>query len=319
MTSLALILGCLVLVLIAGGGALLRRIYLKRQAARRLASIPSRITVNPTAHPNWENAAEEERLTAELRDLQFYEVGTFAIPELSMLLKGFLRPEDRVTAAFFEHRDAGIWLDLYIEYENGNSLTVSNSPHGGDLDEIPGHGKIVDRNLNLVQMIQLLDERRGPGTVRYITPIELPELVRKAYARDHDWHMSREEPKMSVLLRMADQVEPAPVLPCESGPCPYEYGRDSDRQIEGMPFPTRPEDRRTCPIYGHLCPEFMEELGLTVEDLRIRATIHCGFEADDLVKKGKLGKDSREYRELRSRCQETMAEYPAEQFPQYYR
>ena len=74
------------------------------------------------------------------------------------------------------------------------------------------------------------------------------------------------------------------VLPCKkTGECPYEYNKKPERDIEGMPFIN--EDPRSCPIYGHICPEFMEELGLTVGDLNIRATIHCGAIMPKLMEK----------------------------------
>jgi hypothetical protein len=317
METIVLILGALAVLLIAA--IALVWVVLKRHASKSFASIPPHITLHPTAHPEWKNAGKEKELTAGLRALQFYELGAFTIPELKMLSKGFLRPEDRVIGALFEHSETGIWADLFVEYEDGKSLTVSNSPRGGELDKMPGHEKIIDSGLTLVQMLQLLDDRRGAETARFVSPMDFPEMVRNAYAREYEWRKERGGASAQEVLRVAGKSEQAPVLACVKGPCPYEYGRDSDREIEGMPFPSKGGDPRACPTHGHLCPEFMEELGLTVEDLRIRATIHCASVADQMVREGKLGKDSREYRELTSRSQEIMARYPAAQYPQYYR
>jgi len=86
--------------------------------------------------------------------------------------------------------------------------------------------------------------------------------------------------------------------------------------VEGMPFVDG--DERSCPKYGHICPEFMEEFGLTVEELNIRATIHCGGLAEHLVLNGQLDPTSPEYRGLKIRYQEITAKYPKEKFPQYY-
>ena len=58
----------------------------------------------------------------------------------------------------------------------------------------------------------------------------------------------------------------------------YHYGPNCKSNIEGMPFDLWEEgDPRSCPIYGHICPEFMEDFGLTKEELDIRATYHCGL------------------------------------------
>lgn len=65
------------------------------------------------------------------------------------------------------------------------------------------------------------------------------------------------------------------IFPCnETGKCPYEYGDPPpERNMEGMPLISG--DARSCPIYGHICPEFMEDFGLTAEGLQARANEHC--------------------------------------------
>jgi hypothetical protein len=105
-------------------------------------------------------------------------------------------------------------------------------------------------------------------------------------------------------------------LPCEvSGDCPYEYDKHPERDIEGMPFID--DDPRSCPTYGHICPEFMEELGLTVEELKIRAIIHCG-----LIAKGEIERGDREtteaFEKLLEELDETMRRYPPDRYPRYY-
>jgi len=106
------------------------------------------------------------------------------------------------------------------------------------------------------------------------------------------------------------------ILPCETtGDCPYEYDRNPERDIEGMPFID--DDPRSCPVYGHVCPEFMEELGLTVEELKIRATIHCGLIAKDMIERRELETDEA-HEKLLEALEETLSKYPPDQYPQYY-
>ena len=114
-------------------------------------------------------------------------------------------------------------------------------------------------------------------------------------------------------------------LPCQKlGYCPYEYGQGSDRDIEGMPFPVNRLDTRKCPVYGHVCPVFMEDFQLTVEDLAIRATIHCGAVAKSQLETGKwrLGdmdpEQADQIKALLERFEERMRQYPAKDYPQYY-
>jgi hypothetical protein len=101
-----------------------------------------------------------------------------------------------------------------------------------------------------------------------------------------------------------------------TGDCPYEYDKDSDRDIEGMPFVDG--DPRSCPQYGHICPEFMEDFGLTVDDLNIRATIHCGSLIDHLIDQGQADAESAPVKALKQRYEELTKQYPADKFPQYY-
>ncbi|MEW6351398.1 MAG: hypothetical protein AB1646_20285 [Thermodesulfobacteriota bacterium] len=106
-------------------------------------------------------------------------------------------------------------------------------------------------------------------------------------------------------------------LPCAGGEdCPYEYDKESDRDIEGMPFVTG--DPRSCPQHGHVCPKFMEDFGLSVEDLNIRATIHCGSLLDHIIAEGKASAESPEVKALRNRYEEVRRQYPPDEFPQYY-
>jgi hypothetical protein len=107
------------------------------------------------------------------------------------------------------------------------------------------------------------------------------------------------------------------LLPCDkTGECPYEYDRDPERDIEGMPFID--DDPRSCPTYGHICPEFMEELGLTVEDLTIRSIIHCGAVMKGLIRDGKQDADTPETKVMLDTYRQTLEQYPVSQYPQYY-
>lgn len=113
-------------------------------------------------------------------------------------------------------------------------------------------------------------------------------------------------------------------IPCnKSKVCLFEYGM-SDRDIEGMPFPKQKKDRRACPKYGHICPAFMEDFNLSVDDLNIRSTIHCGFLAKDMIEKGKwnlneMDKDhAKQIKGLLKRFDEKFIKFPPEKYPQYY-
>lgn len=107
------------------------------------------------------------------------------------------------------------------------------------------------------------------------------------------------------------------ILPCEKNEgCPYEYDKNPSRDIEGMPFIIN--DPRSCPSYGHICPEFMQKLGLTEEDLQIRSVIHCGAVMENPPDNLKVDKSSELYKELMKKYEEFTSKYPMEEYPQYY-
>lgn len=108
-----------------------------------------------------------------------------------------------------------------------------------------------------------------------------------------------------------------PLFPCEeSGDCPYEYDQDPERDIEGMPFVDG--DPRSCPEFGHICAEFMEDFNLTVEDLRIRAVIHCGRLYLHELETGQKPPVNEAFAALVKDYFEIREKYPPEKHPQYY-
>lgn len=103
-------------------------------------------------------------------------------------------------------------------------------------------------------------------------------------------------------------------LPCDAASdCPYEYGLNPERNIEGMPLIDG--DSRSCPTYGHVCPTFMEAFGLTQDDLEIRAILHCGL---FLKRLKRMRENTSNADQILARYEETLAKYPMADYPEYY-
>lgn len=107
------------------------------------------------------------------------------------------------------------------------------------------------------------------------------------------------------------------MFPCDKeGHCPYNYDREPKRIIEGMPLIK--DDSRSCPEYGHICPEYMEDFGLNEEDLGIRAIIHSGGVMLHRAGIGELDLGLPEYQVLLDAYKKTLLKYPPEDYPEYY-
>lgn len=124
-------------------------------------------------------------------------------------------------------------------------------------------------------------------------------------------------PKLTWNTFLIRLLRPEEALPCYyKGYCPYEYDQNPERDIEGMPFAEG--DWRSCPVYAHVCPEFMEEFNLTVDELHIRATLHCGAVLIGLIREGRTKQVTDAHRGLLQRYDETLVRYPPDRFPHLY-
>ena len=63
-------------------------------------------------------------------------------PEMPVVkISGFVKPSEQIIGVIYDHSIAGIWTDICVEYNDGESLTVSNAPMGQEMDHMPGVGK----------------------------------------------------------------------------------------------------------------------------------------------------------------------------------
>jgi hypothetical protein len=70
-------------------------------------------------------------------------------------------------------------------------------------------------------------------------------------------------------------------------------------------------------IYGHLCPKFMEDVDLTVEDLDIRAALHCGLlykKIDPSLK----GEETEHIKDMLKKYEEYLKKYNPVDNPEYF-
>lgn len=276
----------------------------------------------------------------ELEVRGFEPIGAFRVSEIpGLVMTAYAQPFQNVCAVVYHHPLVGGFVDLFSENEREQGLTVSNAPAGEELDQPPGHEKVIDKTMTIPDMYDYLLNHRPSGPHKRIDAGNFVGEFQAAYAKEMDWRIKRGGVTEEEVRRSADVIgvtsgkaiqrtaqklqqqyaQRKRTLPCQlddRGRCPYETDGKSERDIGGMPFAK--EDPRSCPKYGHVCPAFMEEFGLTAEDLLIRASIHGGSLIEDLVKRGVLEKDSPAYTEQKRRSDNMKRLYPPYKYPQYY-
>lgn len=267
------------LFLLAAGAAIAFRflsVRAENSAPRRVYRTPAFIhLVTPKSMP-WRDAQGVEAVQAEIVAQDFTRLGEYQIVEMpDVNLAAFFSARHTALAVLYEHPAAGIWVDVCAEYENGESLTVTNAPAGGELDQMPGHDRVYDRGASVAELVAKLLELRRPEPCRTVTAESFPRMFQDRYAEEMKWRALRGGATAEEIRRVAaasgaeltedgvDSVRASlqaqAILPCQKdGECPYDMDGDSAQAIEQMPVVE--DDPRTCPTHGRICPGFVEEL-----------------------------------------------------------
>jgi hypothetical protein len=306
---------------------------------RGLFKTPLRVHLVETT-PSANQSTTTRHIREQLASLGFEEIGKFKIAEMpGVVLTAFQQPYQSVCAVLYKHPLVGHFADVFSLNEEGRSLTVTNAPVGHELDQPPQHQKIFQKQAAIQDMYDRLLKSRPAGPHKRIDASNFVDEFQSAYAREMDWRASRGGVTPDEVRRTAEEMgitsqalidksyrelqqelaNKERNFPCyqdEHGHCPYEQDSEPGTAIEGMPL--RDGDRRSCPKYRHICPVFVDELGLTRDDLHIRALIQRGTAADYLVRQGTMSSDSLEYRQQKLQSENARRMYPKKRYPQYY-
>ena len=327
-------------VLIVSGVVFVAAVGL-RHLLRRVSGFlkpPLRIHLVPARPRGFHGKGAQYREGLEAKG--FAHIGTYRVAQIrGLVLSAYVEDTLGVGAVVYDHPLAGSFVDMYVENERGRSVTVSNAPAGEELDAPPGREKVIDKTFGLDEIYDRILRERPAGPYRRIDAGNFVETFQAAYAREMDWRTRRGGPTAEEVRRSAQGMgiasdrliakatetlrqqtaEQQRMFPCEideKGRCPYETAKGPGLEIQGMPAIRR--DARSCPKYSRVCPAFMGALGLSPEGLRIRAVIRRGSEAERLVKRGVLKRESSEYRERKWEAENARRLYPKRKYPHYY-
>ncbi len=172
-----------------------------------VAPTPSRIHLVPDTEPDWVSEDAAEQAVSAFSSLGFTDVGAYKIKEMkSVKLFGLIHPPEQITAVVYRHEDVGVWSDVGIEYENGESLTVSNAPLGGEMDVRPNARKIIIKGLDEIQLLEKVMQERKRAPCKSVSAENFASEFERSYAEDMDWRNSRGTTKEEIR-RVAENMD----------------------------------------------------------------------------------------------------------------
>lgn len=174
---------------------------------------PDRIHLRGVAANHWNDRREIQRIETVLRAHGFSDAGSFTIVEMpDLMLMGFVRTKDQSMAVIYEHAKLPApWLDLALRREDKSGFTVSNAPHGAELDQMPGQKKIFMKDASTEEVIRRFDaERPTEGPAVRVNVEDFQQVFEEAYAQEMDWRNARGGPTSGEIERVAEAMgEPA--------------------------------------------------------------------------------------------------------------
>ena len=149
-------------------------------------------------------SAEVDRRARGFEAEGFRRIGAFCVRELPVTLVALLHPAERAYAVVYEHAQSGIWSDVCIYYADAGSLTVSNTPQGGLLDQRPAHVKLYDVNADERRLVAMMRDARAAGApLRELSGAAFVSDFERSYRDEMDWRMGRGGATLDEVRRVA--------------------------------------------------------------------------------------------------------------------
>jgi hypothetical protein len=190
--------------IIISGTLILAAYFLFRFLLKLFRKPVLEISPSPLDHPEW---SDPERIKSFINAFQkngFDLAGHYKIQEIpSLIISGLVKPSERLAGVVYDHPAAGIWVDVFVQYEDGGSLTASNAPTGDELDHMPQQIKLYSKECNVGELIEKVKkERRETGRIA-ITKEEFAPHFKEQYRKEMKWRMERGGPTPLEVTRAA--------------------------------------------------------------------------------------------------------------------
>lgn len=158
-------------------------------------------------NPEWSAKKQIAELIDTFQKHGFDLAGHYECPEMQGLrISGFVKPSEQLVGVIYNHPIAGVWEDVIVEYDDGESLTVSNAPMGQEMDHMPQSTKIYMKG-NLLEelMAKVLTERKNKAQ-KAIAKEDFSFKFEEAYKKEMMWRMDRGGPTALEVKKVADTM-----------------------------------------------------------------------------------------------------------------
>ncbi len=143
---------------------------------------PPQVSLVEVSGARWEDG-ETAALAAPLPALGFQEVGFFDLDVMGgTRLQGWVHPGQGVYAVVYQGPQAGTWMDFVTMYEDGSSLTFSNSPHGDGSPIRAGQEIRVFPGLGAEALYRKMLAERPDRPTRHLATTDFRADFERAYA-----------------------------------------------------------------------------------------------------------------------------------------
>lgn len=208
-----------------------KMIFRNIEAFTEMGRPPGVIHLVPVTLPEFHDRATMDEDAISLQRRGFQKIGAFAIPEIhGLLLQAFIDSRKNQYAVIYEHPLAGVFCDIVLKYQDGDSLTASNAPTGQELDQRPGHVKLYQKGARVEQLVDILNQHMQKKPVCQVRQDTFVADFENAYAEEMEWRATRGGTTQEEIRRVAANMDED--IPEEAIVRTQDYLEDDDASAE---------------------------------------------------------------------------------------
>ncbi len=167
---------------------------------------PMKIHLNEDLDPTWKEEEEAAAGVKEIQSLGFVEGKAYSIKEMPNVVLVSLFNRDNGACAVLSKHDRGfVWTDFFVEYEDGNDLTVSNAPMGGEMESRPEANKITLEEASVPELYDVFKKELEPRPKKQLDDGNFRSVFEESYQKDMEWLAQQGGVSEEVLRKIAEQ------------------------------------------------------------------------------------------------------------------